>query len=674
VIAQRRIALTMALLQLALYAFLSETLFFSVTMAVIAVIGFTRRFYFRMTQSRVVIYGLLLGGAFVARWYLSPLSTMAINVFFMDLGYSLAQYFLTLQVILLYLKREEGLYTAYPLLGVAAFIVMGDLLPSTTQNMVYHASALFFVALSAYFFSATRQRQFLVRPHKARSLAPALLLVVILGFAAIFNTLLARYVNEIDAAFANFMYPVPPQLENGTRLSEQVRLGSVGETKGSGGMKIALRAYSEQAPNYMRGRAFDAYRGPNWLSRSGSTTMGPVDPDAQPNRLFPLMNRPDAEQKTRTEIWPDKTMGDIVFTDLYTSYVAAPTDTLRVDAHHIASAGGLRPAAPYVLYHDFSPTTDDPPQDDLREQLIALPSDIDPGVVALADTLFQDADTPEEKIGSVVKYFVDNYQYKLGLRVPPDQDPLTYFLLERPAAHCEYFASGAAILLRLGGVPCRYVTGFVAREKNPVGGYWVARSRDAHAWVEAWVDGTGWVIVETTPAIGVPQGESASKTSYAWDDVKHRLTQLKEALLGGSVSRAIRTAFQIAKRTVLAIVTSPVGLFFVLLPVIAIVLLRWIFRRREQLLLRDLDPDAELHALLRTVDESVAKRGITRDTAETLHRFAERLETEIQADDGLHGAGDWYRDYAAARYRPDSSRDAWETLRSRAEPLIHAKL
>ena len=57
-----------------------------------------------------------------------------------------------------------------------------------------------------------------------------------------------------------------------------------------------------------------------------------------------------------------------------------------------------------------------------------------------------------------------------------------------------------ALLLRMGGVPARVVTGF-----SP-GGYserkhaWIVRDTDAHSWVEAWFDGLGWVTFDPTPS------------------------------------------------------------------------------------------------------------------------------------------------------------------------------
>lgn len=89
-------------------------------------------------------------------------------------------------------------------------------------------------------------------------------------------------------------------------------------------------------------------------------------------------------------------------------------------------------------------------------------------------------------------------------------EPVSDFLRRSHAGHCELFAASMVLLARQAGVPARFVTGFRAVEDNPAGGYTVVRGRDAHAWVEAWVDGR-WVTYDPTPAgaLAEVRGEGA---------------------------------------------------------------------------------------------------------------------------------------------------------------------
>jgi len=91
------------------------------------------------------------------------------------------------------------------------------------------------------------------------------------------------------------------------------------------------------------------------------------------------------------------------------------------------------------------------------------------------------------------------FAYSLDMRDPGERPPLEAFLLDWRAGHCEYYASAMAVLLRTQGVPTRNVTGFLGARWNVYGAYYAVRSGDAHAWVEAYLPGEGWVTFDPTP-------------------------------------------------------------------------------------------------------------------------------------------------------------------------------
>ena len=93
--------------------------------------------------------------------------------------------------------------------------------------------------------------------------------------------------------------------------------------------------------------------------------------------------------------------------------------------------------------------------------------------------------------------------------VPKGETALGDFLTRTRAGHCEYFAAAATLLARAAGVPARYATGFAAIEYSALEGAWVVRTRHAHAWTRAWVDGR-WVDLDATPASwGVEEADEA---------------------------------------------------------------------------------------------------------------------------------------------------------------------
>lgn len=97
-----------------------------------------------------------------------------------------------------------------------------------------------------------------------------------------------------------------------------------------------------------------------------------------------------------------------------------------------------------------------------------------------------------------------DFVYSLETTARPVADPLAEFLFVSRRGYCEYFASAMAVLLRTEGIPARVATGFQSGFFNDVSGSWVIRASDAHAWVEGWVDGRGWMTFDPTPPASEP--------------------------------------------------------------------------------------------------------------------------------------------------------------------------
>ncbi len=112
-------------------------------------------------------------------------------------------------------------------------------------------------------------------------------------------------------------------------------------------------------------------------------------------------------------------------------------------------------------------------------------------------------DNDREKIRRLREYFWQNgFSYSLtaaGRAGNKDGDkPLTYFLRELRQAHCEYYATVSALLLRAAGVPARYAVGYSVQEYSPWEGQFLVRSSHAHAWTLVYLDGK-WEEVDFTP-------------------------------------------------------------------------------------------------------------------------------------------------------------------------------
>ncbi|MBR1864253.1 MAG: DUF4129 domain-containing protein [Ruminococcus sp.] len=101
-----------------------------------------------------------------------------------------------------------------------------------------------------------------------------------------------------------------------------------------------------------------------------------------------------------------------------------------------------------------------------------------------------------EKAEALVDYFVENgFVYDEFFQ--PDDESIEYFLFESKTGVCSSYATAMAMMARAAGMPARYVEGFAAYEKLPDGSYQV-RDSHAHAYVEVYLAGIGWVSFDPT--------------------------------------------------------------------------------------------------------------------------------------------------------------------------------
>ena len=152
----------------------------------------------------------------------------------------------------------------------------------------------------------------------------------------------------------------------------------------------------------------------------------------------------------------------------------------------------------------------------MRETYLQLPP-LDPRIPELAKQVTSHVEAPFDKARAIEGYLRAHYGYTLDLSGPPQADPLTYFLFQKRAGHCEYFAAAMTVMLRSVGIPARYINGFLTGEYNDVGGDFVVRASDAHSWVEANFPGFGWLTFDPTPpSDDKPPGLFARLGRY-WD-------------------------------------------------------------------------------------------------------------------------------------------------------------
>jgi hypothetical protein len=55
--------------------------------------------------------------------------------------------------------------------------------------------------------------------------------------------------------------------------------------------------------------------------------------------------------------------------------------------------------------------------------------------------------------------------------------------------------------MRLAGIPARVVVGYLGGEYNDLGGFFLVRQADTHAWCEVWIPENGWTRIDPTSVV-----------------------------------------------------------------------------------------------------------------------------------------------------------------------------
>jgi transglutaminase-like putative cysteine protease len=308
-------------------------------------------------------------------------------------------------------------------------------------------------------------------------------------------------------------------------FSDEVTLGTHG-SRISGNPQIVLRVeFPDGIPAdfrslHWRGRSYDHFDGIRWRRSPG------LPPSLAPSAWYSAWGRELLEQRIYSlpldarvlfalhpvmDIDAQSGIQPIVDNvgDLHYWGSAAPAYTVR------SIRGRPSPEELRSAQGDFVPA---------RQFYLQTPT-LDAEVLALADSILGGLPTQYDKAQALAEWFQREFSYTLELPGSPREATLEHFLLRRRAGHCEYFSTAMAILLRSQGIAAREVNGFLGGEWSQFGDYLAVTQNQAHAWVEVWFPGFGWVPFDPTPT---GSGEGVSERAWFWpgrflfDAVQHR--------------------------------------------------------------------------------------------------------------------------------------------------------
>lgn len=137
------------------------------------------------------------------------------------------------------------------------------------------------------------------------------------------------------------------------------------------------------------------------------------------------------------------------------------------------------------------------------QTLLTVNPDLGPylPLARLAEEVAGSARTPYDAAARLEKWFVASGGFRYSNHPPVISPPLVTFVTQTRAGYCQYFAGAMTLMLRYLGIPARVAVGFAGGTYSASRHAWLYTDRDAHAWVEVWFKGYGWLPFDPTPPI-----------------------------------------------------------------------------------------------------------------------------------------------------------------------------
>ncbi len=143
-------------------------------------------------------------------------------------------------------------------------------------------------------------------------------------------------------------------------------------------------------------------------------------------------------------------------------------------------------------------------------------------VRALAMSITRGRHSLYGKVMALENWMARHLHYSTSIPpLPPGHDAVNTFLFQDRTGYCEQISTALAVMLRTLGVPTREAVGYVPGSYDALTGLYTVTASDAHAWVQVWFPGVGWLSFDPTARIPQAAGSPAGQLIGELDSISH---------------------------------------------------------------------------------------------------------------------------------------------------------
>jgi transglutaminase-like putative cysteine protease len=436
-------------------------------------------------------------------------------------------------------------------------------------------------------------------------------------------------------------------------------------------MNVHVSGAGRFVPFYLRVNVLSEYSAKGWSAADhgatepiASTGFNTTPPPGPGERRVPMQARitiSGLDGNVPVFAVPDAVSG----VDPGTSW--SPLDQLLIGSVHSGQVINehFEQPEPTLLQLRSSPAA----TQDVGGALGSVPSGVPDYARRLVARLTGNAGSPYQRALAIQRYFTDpgnGFVYDLRSSVGDSGSALVDFLKGKHG-FCQQYAAAMAVMLRVAGVPSRVVLGYMHDAPDASGNFSVS-TEDAHAWVEAYFRGIGWIPFDPTPASGLadPLHTDLRWAKHAGGGGQPNNTDINRPNATGSGHPSTGAAGSsgptpgtaqhhggggggaaggISLQTVLTVVIVLAVLLVLLIPA----LIRW-RRRRRRLAAARRDGDAE--ALWAELSDTAVDLGYVWSPARSPRQVAQWLSRDARnSHDSLHALATAVEQH---RYAPDA--------------------